>query len=195
MRSVTPRNIAKIALKFFIFRLNKLRYAVFILDEHTNRIIQDYSQFRYFLSNLSFRDQVISLCLLSTSQDIGDLLKLKIEFMKNKVTDKDSGDESINVHLNTGFKQNDDKKKIEFFVMYKVPSIESNNIVIDAEFMGLITLKESFDLDALSEETESSSNTVTTELVPPIFKEVNNILMPLFKSMGVKYNPLALDKN
>lgn len=114
---------------------------------------------------------------------------------ENKVTDQDSGDESINVHLNTGFKQNDDKKKIEFFVMYKVPSIESNNIVVDAEFMGLVTLKESFDLDALPEETESSSNTVTTELVPPIFKEVNKILMPLFKSMGVKYNPLALDKN
>ncbi|HJH28303.1 MAG TPA: hypothetical protein C5S51_01195 [Methanosarcinaceae archaeon] len=118
---------------------------------------------------------------------------------ENKVTDQDSGDESkndsINVHLNTGFKQNDDKKKIEFFVMYKVPSIESNNIVVDAEFMGLVTLKESFDLDTLPEESESSSNTVTTELVPPIFKEVNKILMPLFKSMGVKYNPLALDKN
>ena len=118
---------------------------------------------------------------------------------ENKVIDQDSGDESkndsINVHLNTGFKQNDDKKKIEFFIMYKVPSIESNNIVVDAEFTGLVTLKESFDLDELLEDTESSSNTVTTELVPPIFKEVNEILMPLFKSMGVKYNPLTLDRN
>lgn len=118
---------------------------------------------------------------------------------ENKVTNQDSDDESkndsINVHLNTGFKQNDDKKKIEFFVMYKVPSVESNNIVVDAEFMGLVTLTEPFDLDALPEETESSPNSIANELVPPIFKEVNKILMPLFKSMGVKYNPLALDKN
>lgn len=117
----------------------------------------------------------------------------------NKVTNQDSGDESkkdsINVHLNTGFKQNDDKKKIDFFVMYKVPSVESHNIVVDAEFVGLVTLKEPFDLDTLPEETEFSSNSVTTELVPPIFKEVNKILMPLFKSMGVEYNPLALDRN
>lgn len=118
---------------------------------------------------------------------------------ENKITnegsDNDSKKDSINVHLNTGFRQNENKKEIEFFVMYKVPSVENHNIVVDAEFVGLVTLKEPFDLDALPEETDSSSNSGANELVPPIFKEVNKILMPLFKSMGVKYNPLALDKN
>ena len=60
---------------------NDVNYAVFKYDSESQRVVQDYTQLRYFLSNLSFRDQTVALCLLSTSQDISNLLELKIRFV------------------------------------------------------------------------------------------------------------------
>jgi hypothetical protein len=66
---------------------NDVNYAVFRFDDEAGSVIQDYTQFRYFLSNLSFRDQTIALSLLSTSQDISNLLELNIGFVKQKGKD------------------------------------------------------------------------------------------------------------
>jgi len=61
---------------------NDVNHAVFKVEG--DRVVQDYEKFRFFLSHLKFRDQTIALCLLSTSQDIGDLLKLPISFVKSQ---------------------------------------------------------------------------------------------------------------
>lgn len=58
-----------------------LKYAIFKLDNDIGRVVPDYTQFRFLLSKLNFRDQTVALCLVSTSQDIGDLLKLQIKFV------------------------------------------------------------------------------------------------------------------
>ena len=65
---------------------NDVHFSIFKIDPNNpSLIIKDYSQFRVFLGNLnSFRDQTIALCLLSTSQDTGDLLSLKIGFVKSQ---------------------------------------------------------------------------------------------------------------
>ena len=45
---------------------------------------------QHFMQNLSFRDQTIAICLLSTGADATDLLKLKVGFVKDgrgKITD------------------------------------------------------------------------------------------------------------
>lgn len=63
---------------------NDVHFSIFKLDPNNpSLIIKDYSQFRVFLGNLnSFRDQTIALCLLSTSQDSGDLLGLNVGFVR-----------------------------------------------------------------------------------------------------------------
>lgn len=67
---------------------NDVNYAVFKYDSDVEKVVQDYTQLRYFLSNLSFRDQTVALCLLSTSQDISNLLDIKIGFVTSQ-TDRD----------------------------------------------------------------------------------------------------------
>ena len=69
-------------------KTNDTNYAVFVYDDESEKIVQDYTQLRYFLSNLSFRDQTIALCLLTTSQDIGDLLTLDIDFVRSQTNKK-----------------------------------------------------------------------------------------------------------
>ena len=63
---------------------NDVHFSIFNIDpDNPTLIIKDYTQFRLFLGNLnSFRDQTIALCLLSTSQDPGDLLDLNMGFVR-----------------------------------------------------------------------------------------------------------------
>ena len=65
---------------------NDSHYSIFKLDpDNPSLIIKDYTQFRIFLGNLnSFRDQTIALCLLSTSQDSGDLTNLNLGFVRSQ---------------------------------------------------------------------------------------------------------------
>ena len=44
-------------------------FAIFKISPDTNMIIKDYSEFRFFLSHLTPRDQTIGLCMLSSGQD------------------------------------------------------------------------------------------------------------------------------
>jgi integrase len=46
--------------------------------------IADYELFRQFLSTLNIHDQTIIMCILSTSQDPGDVLSLNIDFVLNQ---------------------------------------------------------------------------------------------------------------
>jgi len=63
---------------------NDVNYAIFVVDPDTNMIVADYTQVRYFLSHLSFRDQTVALCMLSSSQDTSDVLSLNIGFVKGQ---------------------------------------------------------------------------------------------------------------
>lgn len=72
-----------------VTKKNDVNYAIFTVDPDSNLVVADYTQLRYFLSNLSFRDQTIALSILSTSQDPSDLLGLTIGFVKGQ--DRPSG--------------------------------------------------------------------------------------------------------
>ena len=76
-----PRSSRKMKRRS-VTKKNDVNYAIFKVDPDTNMVVQDYTQFRYFLSNLKFRDQTVALALLSTSQDTGDLLNLRIGFVE-----------------------------------------------------------------------------------------------------------------
>jgi len=58
--------------------------ALYDYDEETKEMVFKSEKIRYFLQNLSFRDQVIALCLLSSGADTKDLLKLNVGFVKDK---------------------------------------------------------------------------------------------------------------
>jgi len=52
-------------------------------DEEKDEIIYRNGFLQHFLSNLSFRDQTIGLCLLSTGADASDLVALNLGFVKD----------------------------------------------------------------------------------------------------------------
>lgn len=56
---------------------------VFSYDEDTDEIIYKNGVLQNFISNLSFRDMTIALCLLSTGADSADLLSLDVGFTKD----------------------------------------------------------------------------------------------------------------
>jgi len=60
-------------------------HAVFVYDEEADKVKAEFSTLRQLIGNLSFRDQVIALCLLSTSQDPVDLFKLDVGFVRERV--------------------------------------------------------------------------------------------------------------
>ena len=52
-------------------------------DEENGEIVFRNGTLQHFVQNLSFRDQTIALCLLSTGADATDLLKLNVDFVKD----------------------------------------------------------------------------------------------------------------
>ena len=74
----TPKtsNIVKTTIE------NDRNHAVFTYDEETAQYIIDYSQLRFFIDMLSLRDQSILLSLLSSGQDVGDILPLKLGWLR-----------------------------------------------------------------------------------------------------------------
>ena len=60
-------------------------HAVFVYDEAADKVKTAFSALRQLIGNLSFRDQVAALCLLSTSQDPVDLFKLNVGFVRERV--------------------------------------------------------------------------------------------------------------
>ncbi|MCW3997963.1 MAG: site-specific integrase [Candidatus Bathyarchaeota archaeon] len=56
---------------------------IYDYDEVTDKMIFNNGTLQQFIQNLNFRDQTITLCLLSTGADATDLLKLNIEFVKD----------------------------------------------------------------------------------------------------------------
>jgi integrase len=68
-----------------------IKTEIYGYDEENGEIIFRNGTLQHFVQNLSFRDQTIVLCLLSTGADATDLFKLNVEFVKDsrgKVSDK-----------------------------------------------------------------------------------------------------------
>ena len=59
-------------------------YSLYRYDEDTKKILFENGVLQQVVANLSFRDQVIVMCLLSTGQDSGDLFALNVGFVKRQ---------------------------------------------------------------------------------------------------------------
>lgn len=106
-----------------------------------------------------------------------------------KMNDEKSNEPHYKHNLTVDLTQSsDNKKKFEVFLFYRIPSIQEYDILIDAEFFAEILLKEPFDLEAISEdEDEDNFSNLADKFMPRLFKEIDKILSPIFKSMNAKY--------
>jgi len=60
------------------------QYPMFVLNETTQKFDLNRTFLRSFLRELSIRDETFALCLISTGQDSGDILKLNVGFVRNQ---------------------------------------------------------------------------------------------------------------
>lgn len=86
-------------------------------DESTNETVFHNGTLKHFFDNLSFRDQTIGLCLLSTGADASDILNLKIGFIKD-------GKGELSYAKRFLFHDNRQKDGIEFKTFFSVEATE-----------------------------------------------------------------------
>lgn len=95
----------------------------------------------------------------------------------------------VGIHIK---KKDIQDKKLQLKVIYRVPSASESNVEIDAEFIGSISLNEPLDNKG-EEDFEKSprfKEFLDKILTPKIFKELDNILSPLYNSMNVEYQSM-----
>lgn len=111
------------------------------------------------------------------------------------LNDENPNETPIKYSLSVELRQSENKNKIEAFLFYRISSIQNFDILIDAEFFAEIFLKEIFDLDSFPEDDEEKDEynflNFTDKFMPNVLKEIDKILNPIFKSMNVKYFPIA----
>lgn len=111
------------------------------------------------------------------------------------LNDENPNETPIKYSLSVDLRQSENKKKIEAFLFYRIPSIQDFDIVIDAEFFAEIFLKELFDLDSFPENEEEKDehnfSNFTDKFMPKLLKEIDKTLNPIFKSMNAKYFPIG----
>lgn len=86
-------------------------------DEATSETLFHNGTLKHFFDNLSFRDQTIGLCLLSTGADGADILNLKIGFVKDAKG-------NISTVKRFPFRDNRLKDGIEFKTFFSVEATE-----------------------------------------------------------------------
>ncbi len=64
------------------------KYPMFTLNEDTQKFDLNRKLLREFLRHLSIRDETFALCLISTGQDSGDILKLSVGFVTSQEGDR-----------------------------------------------------------------------------------------------------------
>jgi len=60
------------------------QYPMFVLNETTQKFELNRTFLKSFLRELSIRDETFTLCLISTGQDSGDILKLNVGFVRSQ---------------------------------------------------------------------------------------------------------------
>ena len=98
-------------------------------DESTNETVFHNGTLKHFFDNLSFRDQTIGLCLLSTGADASDILNLKIGFIK---------DAKSNISTAKRFLFHDNRLKdgVEFKTYFSVEATEYLKRYVEQERSG-----------------------------------------------------------
>lgn len=99
----------------------------------------------------------------------------------------------IGVHLRQKDKED---KKLQLYVIYRVPSISELDVEIDAEFIGSISLNEPIDIENKEDSEQSHVIKQFTDevLLPKIVKELDRMLSPLYNSMRIEYKFMSLKK-
>lgn len=115
---------------------------------------------------------------------------IKIGQQQEELKENTSEEMSNPVEIKAAFEQKQDKEKIKLYVSYSIPSIAEYDFEIDAEFNGLISLKEPFDLKKEYKDSPIVDEFIRKKILPKISKEVDRILFPIFKNMNVKYEQL-----
>jgi len=102
-----------------------------------------------------------------------------------------SKEKSVPAEIRVAFEQKQDKEKIKLYAYYKIPSIAEYDLEIDAEFNGLISLKQPFDLEKEEKGSPIVDEFIRKKIMPKISKEMDRILLPIFRNMNVKYEHLV----
>lgn len=107
------------------------------------------------------------------------------------ISEESEESEEFPAEIKLGVKQKKDKKNIELYALYTIPSIANFDLEIDAEFKGFVSLKEPLDIDTNEEDSHVLKEFIQKNIMPKITKEIDKALFPIFKSMNVKYECLA----
>lgn len=99
--------------------------------------------------------------------------------------------DSLPSEMSIAFKQKQDKKKIDISSYYRIPSISEFDLEIDAEFVGLISLKEPFDIEKEEEDSTLMKELIEGKILPKVTKEMDKALLPIFRNMNIKYESLV----
>jgi hypothetical protein len=113
------------------------------------------------------------------------------ESEENISEEKQSKEESFPAEIRVGIRQKKDKRKVELYALYTIPSLTEYNLEIDAEFNGLITLKEPFDTEKEDEDSPLIKEFIEKKILPKITREIDKALLPIFRNMNVKYECIA----
>jgi len=118
-------------------------------------------------------------------------IKTGCQIKKNEEKEHDEDvKKSIPSEMSIAFKQKQDKNKIEISSYYRIPSIAEYDLEIDAEFTGLISLKEPFDIEKEEEDSTLMKELIEGKILPKVTKEMDKALLPIFRNMNIKYESL-----
>ncbi|KAB2947809.1 MAG: hypothetical protein MPEBLZ_04333 [Candidatus Methanoperedens nitroreducens] len=118
---------------------------------------------------------------------------IKTDFQMKKSEEKEHDEnvkKSLPSEMSIAFKQKQDKNKIEISSYYRIPSIAEYDLEIDAEFTGLISLKEPFDIEKEDEDSTLMKELIEGKILPKLTKEMDKALNPIFRTMNIKYKSL-----
>lgn len=90
---------------------------------------------------------------------------------------------SINISIN----QKQDKYKIDIYSFYSINDIDIN---IEMEFIGVIYLKEPYDVTIEGRDSPLIKEFIENNILPRMTEEINNILLTLSIKMNIKIKEL-----
>lgn len=99
---------------------------IYSYDESTNETVFHNGTLKHFFDNLSFRDQTIGLCLLSTGADAADILSLRLDFVKDARGNLSSAKRFL-------FHDNRLKDGVEFKTFFSIEATEYIRRYVDQE--------------------------------------------------------------
>lgn len=112
------------------------------------------------------------------------------EESKKNISEKKLKEKSMPAEIKFAFEQKQDKGKINLYALYTIPSHAEYDLEIDAEFKGLIFLKEPFDIEKEQKDSPIMNEFIRKKVLPKITNEMDKVLFPIFKNMNVKYECL-----